>query len=176
MKKHDIWKSTHYFTDEDWRSWKDFFEDHCIENDIPEGELDFTDFVYTQNDYFLDDERDNLCEIKPSNGIIAIADLGLWNGRVLGTSKVDFHNVSDCLYSDCDAAHWYVEGNDLKCDAAHHDGTNHYTYRKWKDGVTPYQKESLRCEIAYGDQEKAERMIKRLTTGLGRDIAQVYGW
>lgn len=175
MKQHEIWKDMIHFSNKDFDDWREGFREYCSENDVEDTEANFYDFVSTTNEDYLYDERDNLSVIQPSNGIIVIANMGLWNGRKMGTNKCDFHNVSDCLYSDY-APRWYVEGNDLKCEDAHHDGTNYYVYRKWKDGVTAYQKESLRCEIAYGDQEKAERMIKRLTTGLGRDIAQVYGW
>ena len=39
---------------------------------------------------------------------------------------------------DIEEAEWYVdEYNDLRCDAYHHDGTNHYLYRQIRSEIGP---------------------------------------
>ena len=39
---------------------------------------------------------------------------------------------------DIDEAEWYIdEYNDLRCDAYHHDGTNHYLYRQIRSEIGP---------------------------------------
>lgn len=70
--------------------------------------------------------------------VVCIAKLGLWNGvhyayRVYYTPTLDELFRSDI---DIDEAEWYVdEYNDLRCDAYHHDGQNHYLYRQFKPGI-----------------------------------------
>ena len=45
-------------------------------------------------------------------------------------------NIKDCLESEMDDLTWYVDHlGDLRCDAIHHDGTNHYLYRCYKPGT-----------------------------------------
>lgn len=63
---------------------------------------------------------------------------------------------------------------DLRCDASHHDGTNHYLYRVYKDGVTETQIDNLKDKIYCGKATRAD--ITRVTRRLGDDIAKVYGF
>ena len=63
---------------------------------------------------------------------------------------------------------------DLRADAVHHDGTNHYLYRVFKDGVTDTQIENLQDKIYNGKATRAD--ITRVTKRLGDDIAGVYGF
>ena len=70
---------------------------------------------------------------------------------------------------------WFVDKyGDLRADAIHHDGTNHYLYRTYKDGVTDYQKDNLKAKIYDGKATRAD--ITRITKRLGDDIARVYGF
>ena len=62
----------------------------------------------------------------------------------------------------------------MRCDAIHHDGTNHYLYRTYKDGVTEAQKDRLKEKIYDGTATRAD--ITRVTRRLGDDIGRVYGW
>ena len=84
------------------------------------------DIMVKSNAENLYDERVNL-NIQLSQPIIVIGDLGRWNGRVSGYKMIDSGNIKDCLYSDTDYTEWYVDKyGDLRADAVHHDGTNHY--------------------------------------------------
>ena len=130
--------------------------------------------MYEINGGYLEDERINL-DIQLSKPIIVIADLGLWNGRKSGYKMIDSGNIKDCLYSDCDSNEWYVDQKgDLRCTAIHHDGTNHYLYRAFKDGVSDTQKENLQYKIYCGKATRAD--ITRVTKRLGDEIAKVYGF
>ena len=104
-----------------------------------------------------------------------IGDLGLWNGRRSGYKMIDSGNIKDCLFSDTDYTEWYVDKyGDLRADAVHHDGTNHYLYRAFKDGVSDTQKENLQYKIYCGKATRAD--ITRVTKRLGDEIAKVYGF
>jgi hypothetical protein len=63
---------------------------------------------------------------------------------------------------------------DLRCEAVHHDGTNHYLYRTYKDGVSEYQINNLKEKLYNGTATRAD--ITRITKRLGDEIGKVYGW
>ena len=95
----------------------------------------------------------------------------------MGYKEIPSGNIRDCLYSerDIDWSTWYVDQlGDLRCDAIHHDGTNHYLYRVYKDGATEMQIDNLLAKIYEGRATRKD--ITRLTHRLGDDIAAVYGW
>ncbi len=124
---HLIW-SNYYIDYEDWRD--------DLEADYPDLTEDerYRKMLEINSDY-LDDERDNL-NIQLSQPILVIADLGLWYGRRQGYKEIESGNIRDCLYSNYDYTTWYVDKQgDLRCDDVHHDGTNHYLYRVFKEGI-----------------------------------------
>ena len=93
----------------------------------------------------------------------------------MGYKMIDSGNIKDCLYSDTDFTEWYVDRyGDLRADAAHHDGTNYYLYRVFKEGVTESQIERLQEKIYMGKATRAD--ITRVTKRLGDEIGRVYGW
>ena len=107
--------------------------------------------------------------------ILVIANLGLWYGRRSGYKEILSGNIRDCLYSDCDYNTWFVDRQgDLRCDAYHHDGTNHYLYRAWKEGTTEEQMDRLKNKLYEGTATRAD--ITRVTRRLGDEIGKVYGW
>ena len=125
---------------------------------------------------YLGDERANL-NIQLDQPILIIADLGLWTGRHMGYKEIASGNIRDCLYSDRDIDYstWYVDRlGDLRCDAIHHDGTNHLLYRTYKPGVTESQIDLLKEKLYYGTATRAD--ITRITRRLGDEIGKVYGW
>ena len=63
---------------------------------------------------------------------------------------------------------------DMRCDAVHHDGTNHYLYRAYKDGVSDEQIDNLKEKLYMGTATRAD--ITRITRRLGDEIGRVYGW
>lgn len=165
---HVIW-SDYCLDYEDWR--KD------LEEQYPElTENERIDLMYKINADYLEDERRNL-NIQLPDTILMAGDLGLWNGRRMGYKEISSGNIRDCFYTDrdIDYATWYVDKlGDLRCNAVHHDGTNHYLYRVYKDGVTDAQKDYLKDKLYRGVATRAD--ITRLTRRLGDDIAKVYGF
>lgn len=167
---HIIW--TNYNLNlEDWKA--DLEAEHPELNEDERYEL-----MYEINDDYLDDERMELNKFLPDS-IIVIADLGLWDGRRTAYREISSGNIRDCLYSDCDYVTWYVdESGDLRCDAAHHDGTNNYLYRVWKNSATEKQRENFRSKLYNGtaDTLELERLTDCLTDPIGPYIADIYGW
>lgn len=159
---------------EDWREgYKEYLEANELDLD-PDDEQAIYEWMVETNEEYLTDERVNL-NIQLSQPIIVIGDLGRWNGRVMGYKMIDSGNIKDCLYSDTDFTEWYVDRyGDLRADAVHHDGTNHYLYRVFKEGVTESQMERLQEKIYMGKATRAD--ITRVTKRLGDEIGRVYGW
>lgn len=150
--------------------WRDSLEE--LYPNYPEDEL--YAIMCKSNAENLYDERANL-NIQLSRPILVIGDLGLWNGRRSAYKEIESGNIKDCLYSDTDYNEWYLDKNgDLKCTAIHHDGTNHYLYRVYKDNVSEEQIDNLKEKLYYGTATR--RDITRITQRLGDDIAKVYGF
>lgn len=173
IDRHIIWSDVSLDPD-DWRDdYKDFLEANELDGD-PNNEDELYQWMVETNADYLGDERMNL-NIQLSQPIIVVGDLGLWHGRVMGYKMIDSGNIKDCLFSDTDMTEWYVDKyGDLRADALHHDGTNHYLYRVFKDGVSETQIENLQEKVYRGRATRAD--ITRLTKRLGDDIAKVYGW
>ena len=154
----------------DYEDWRDDLEAEYP--DLSEDER--ISLMYEINGDYLDDERANL-NVQLSQPILVVGDLGLWNGRRMGYKEIPSGNIRDCLYGDTDYSTWYVDRlGDLWCDAIHHDGTNHYLYRVYKDSASPSQIELLKEKLYRGIATRAD--ITRVTRRLGDDIAKVYGF
>jgi hypothetical protein len=83
-----------------------------------------------------------------TNEIIAIADLGLWNGRKLGYKVLN--NLEDILYTNCDYIDLYSENGNIKLKGSHHDGTNYIVFREFKDNISEEQKDNFLNKIYNG--------------------------
>ena len=164
--RHIIWSNY----DLDYEDWRD-----DLEAEYPElTEDERIALMYEINGDYLDDERVNL-NIQLSQPILVIGDLGLWYGRRSGYKEIESGNIRDCLYADTDYSTWYVDRlGDLRCDAIHHDGTDHYLYRAYKDGVRESQIDLLMDKLYRGIATRAD--VTRITRRLGDDIARVYGF
>ena len=167
-QKHLIWSNF----DLDYEDWRD-----DLEAEYPElSEQERMDLMHEINNNYLDDERANL-NIQLGQPILIIADLGLWTGRHMGYKEIESGNIRDCLYSgrDIEYSTWYVDKlGDLRCDAIHHDGTNHLLYRTYKPGVRDSQIDLLKEKLYCGKATRAD--ITRITRRLGDEIGKVYGW
>ena len=90
--------------------------------DLSEEELD-----YVEN-YAFDDELANL-KVETEGQIIAIASMGLWNGRKQGY-KLGTRMLSDVLtIGNEDNIVLYYDGFNVRKTAHHHDGTNYFEVR-----------------------------------------------
>ncbi len=173
--KHIVWSDLNLDID-DWReAYAEFIEDNGY-NDDPDDEYAIYQHMVEINSLYLDDERMNL-DIELPRPIIAIADLGLWNGRFSGYKELNSNNIKDCLdtFNSCEYHEWYVdERKDLRCKAVHHDGTNHILYRTYRNDVTDEQIEEFLDKIY--DGKATEDDIDAITCRIGDKIAKVYGW
>lgn len=163
--KHVIW-SSEINTDD----WQDF-----LEEEYPDVDDKYEKYRHCadRNLLFLDDERKNL-NIELPNSIIAIGDLGLWNGRHSGYKEYSTQ-LSSILYFEGDECEWYVDNNnELRATISHHDGTNYVLYRMWKGGLSEVEKDEFKDIILKGAPSISE--INKYTLPVGKYVADVYGW
>ena len=167
--KHTIYDNYDIYSDEMKAYAKETLEINEVENITEEmisQECEESDRM------FFEDERS---ELKKHNEgeLVAIADVGRWNGRFSGYKIVSC--IADTLYSNCDYESLYVDSNgDLRKEESHHDGSNFILYRYWKSGLTENQKENFLSKIYNG--ECTQKDITRYTRKAGLAIAEVYGW
>lgn len=170
MKKIDkwvIWQNVDLNPD-DW-DFSDMEKDRGEEMTDSEKWMEMCEL----NNMYLDDERMNL-DVHLDGEIVVIADLGLWYGRRGGYKVIKSGNIKDCLYDDCDYVEWYCDRYNFRCNAHHHDGSNHYLYRELRPELTETQRENFFDKLYHGDTD--ERMIRRYTRSIRPAIAAVYGW
>ena len=156
--------------------WSNSYETiEALEKDILENKEDFPlvdkecswSYASDLNDDYLSDERANLYK-ELGNNIVIIADLGLWNGRRRGWNVTSNCNLCSIFDNTCgEYVTWYVEDGEIKCDDVHHDGTNHYTYRILKDGISEWEFEELMAE---------GKDIEKYTEKIGHYVSEIYGW
>lgn len=127
---------------------------------------------YFMNETWYDVEKAELKRVSEGE-VLAIADLGRWNGRCSGFKELG--SLEEVLYSSCDYERVYVDSNgDLRKDESHHDGDNCILYRYWKEGLTEQQKENFLAKIYHGKCTRKD--ITRYTRKAGVGIADAFGW
>jgi len=175
-RKHVIWSNFNLDIEDCWRDvYAECAEINGWDYD-PDDDYAVYEYMVETISMYLDDERFNL-DIEVSQPIIAIADLGLWNGRFSGYKELNGRNIKYCLdtFDSCEYHEWYVdEHGDLRCKASHHDGTNYILYRTYRDDVSEDQIEEFLDKIYEGKATQDD--IDAVTRSLGDEIAEVYGW
>lgn len=107
-----------------------------------------------------------------TNEIVAIADIGRWDGRRTGYKT--FSSLSRCLTTECDYAKWYCDQYNLRGEFVHHDGTNYILYRERKDGISDESWQNFLNKIHYGKYTPDD--VTRYTKSLRGKFAEIYGW
>lgn len=107
--------------------------------------------------------------------IVVIGDLGLWNGRRIGYKELNNPTYSMCFESGVNGSaecEWLVDNvtKDLCAKVSHHDGTNYYLYRKFKD-ISDVQRANFLNKIYEGTVTRGN--ITRLTSPIGKDILEL---
>ena len=138
--KQTIWSND--LSLKDYKEWLEAYKEWLMDNndDIDEDEMEcididdyaFSEWLYETLDMYIYDERINL-DIQTDNTLIALAEMGLWNGKRYGYKLIDDDNIKNTLYSDCDLCSWYLDRYNFRSVQKHHDGTNYIMYRELKD-------------------------------------------
>ena len=165
--KNIIWSNLNINIDE----WQDYIKE--IENEQGEKLDEYEKMQKIANllDEYFQDELVNL-NIKTDNKIIAIANLGLWNGRKKGYKILD-NNVNSILNSfGCDHIEIYADKYNIKFKGIHHDGRNYIEFREIREGVNI---DNLLNDI-YSSKEISRQKLNYYTKSIRHYVADVYGW
>lgn len=177
QKIRNIYTSNPYdFNENDVREeWMELAE---INNwDIPEDGPSDTDLWELWNEKCNNDLDDLKAEIdahKEEGSYLVIASLGLWDGRFPGGKIIEgslYNAIIECFE---DYNRIYMEGKQLKVDAIHHDGTNHFIIKKLTDrGIEFYNNHYY----DYDDRTMHQKLFKDAHYTHSVDFfARIYGW
>lgn len=174
--KHIIWDN-YEFDMEDFKtqlleSIREFGDDgECEET----SESMLEQMVYEDLAEQLYCEKQNL-DIELPCSILAIADLGLWDGHRRGYKELG-SNLKDCLVSGPDDAYstWYVDEKGEFCyTGRHHDGTNEVIFRMVKGNISDTALQNFLSKVYDGTVTSED--MSRYTMRLGDIVGDVYGW
>lgn len=171
-EKHMIWKS--WIDTEDLPAWIESIKD-CRPDCADASADDLERIALRENAYYLEDERLAISRISYPAGIIAIADVGLRNGRRAGYKIIASGSAADCLHYTTDDAEFYVSARgDLESVQYHHDDRNYVMYRAIRPECSEKQIDNFIDKILAG--RATRRDVCRYTAAIGPDIAAVYGF
>lgn len=173
MAKHTtIWKSYGMYSLKEREQAEQDAREHLKENDFEDWKsVDVTDTIYEDINMCFEDEEFNL--YKQLDGrILAIASMGLWNGRKSGY-KILGNNLNEVLTSSigCDEKEVYCDAYNVYARGYHHDGRNNVEFREIREGRNI---ENLLGKIFSG-QEVSRREINYYTRSLRPYIKAVHG-
>lgn len=133
---------------------------------------DVWEYIYNDIEYSYDEGLRDL-NVDTEGEIIAIASMGLWNGRCSGYAILDKNNLKEILYcGNEDYNHLYYDGFNVYKKASHHDGTNHIMFRE----VRPDVDIKKLCDKIYNNEPTSKATLNRYTRSLRRYVKQIYGW
>lgn len=133
---------------------------------------DVWEYIYNDIEYSYDEGLRDL-NVDTEGDIIAIASMGLWNGKSSGYKILDKNNLKEILYcGNKDFNHLYYDGFNVYKKASHHDDTNHIMFREVRPDVDI---EKLFDKI-YNNEPISKATLNRYTRSLRRYVKQIYGW
>ena len=174
MAKHTtIWKSYGMYSNKELELEEQDAREFLAEC-YPDVELDdsrITDEVYDRIDMWFEDEISNLYRVLDGR-ILAIADMGLWNGRRTGY-KILGNNLNEVISCGigCDDKEIYCDGFNVLAKGYHHDGTNYVEFREIREDRNI---DTLLDKI-YNNEEVTRKEINYYTRSLRPYVKQVYG-
>ena len=172
MKHTTIWKSYGMYDSKEVEELEQYERENLKENGFDDYEtVDVTDSIYESIDMSFDDEQSNLYRILDGR-ILAIADMGLWNGRRSGY-KILGNNLNEVLTCGigCDEKEIYCDSYNVLARGYHHDGTNYVEFRELKEN-TNYD---VLLEKLYNNEEVTREDVRKYTKSLRPYVKQVYG-
>ena len=174
MKRYVIWDS-------------DAVDEEFVRFERAEKEFEYPDqtddwwweFAKETNQEYLNYAKLDLSGIEFPKEIIIFAELGLWNGRKQAYGRTHTNRVSEVLKTGylrglSNIEYWVDAYGNLRAEESHHDGTNTYLFRVFKDSVSEETEQFILDKAARGILTKDD--ITRYTHRIGKEIADVYGW
>lgn len=172
MKEHVIYKTYGFLTSKEIESFKKDIQANRIadgEEELTEDQL--TDAVYEDVNNSYEYEVENL-DRELDGKILAVASLGLWNGRKTGY-KILGSNLKEVVSSfGCDDVKIYVKGSNIYFEGRHHDGTNYIEFREIKNADNI---DNLTNKL-YAGESVSRSQLNYYTKPLGKHVKEIYGF
>lgn len=139
---------------------QDFYDHHfeSIQDFVSDIEWDEYKNLTSNISSFLKEKYGEKCTV------LAIASLGLWNGRRTGYKLISNASITNIFANDCDSFAIYFEDDELKGEFHHHDGTNYVTYHLVKPSKLDSKDMNLLTEKLYNnhcDEEEIQSLINK---------------
>lgn len=172
-KQFVIWDSCIDLNNEKWQ--EAIKEDKELNPEFWEDADEYLEMEWCHNENEMELEMlQNLLNVDLDNPILIIADLGLWDGRKSGYRLIESGSLREILQPSCSGQSevcWYFDGEDIKCEEIHHDGTNHYLYREVRN---PDEIDRFLAMI-YHQLDYSPDTLDRYTKPLAKDIKKILG-
>lgn len=169
-----IWKSYGMYSIQELEAAEQETKEFLSESypEIEQTDEAITDEIYDNIDRWYYDETDNLDQ-QLEGRILAIANMGLWNGRKTGY-KILGNNLNEVLTSTigCDENEIYFDGYNVKARGYHHDGHNYVEYREIREDRSI---DKLLNKIYMG-KPITRQQLNYYTKPLGKHVKAIFGW
>ena len=127
------------------------------------------------NDSYLEDIICDTENVFFDEGLLCIADLGLWHGRRAAYKQIGSSLADVFRDTAIDTCTFYVDKNgDVRAENVHHDGANYYLYRAWRPGLSYWTRDSFLYKLMTG--KATRRDINRYTVRIGDSFSELYGF
>ena len=172
-KKHStLWKSYGMYNLEELNDMEVYARENLEANEVEDITDDMIQQeIYDDIDIFYEDEIMNLNK-QLSGRVIAIADLGLWNGRRQGY-KVLGDNLNEVISFNlsCDEREVYCDAYNVRAEGYHHDGSNSVLFRELREDrdVDKF------LDKIYMGEEISTGTLNYYTKSLRPYVQEVYG-
>lgn len=170
-------KKVVYETNANWdvesEEVKTAYQEFLEANRLIEANCPIMEFLEQEEVMLYEDECANL-NVDLGTKLVVVADLGLWNSRQIAYRDLQSSNLKDVFYAfQGENFSLYYDGKDLRGVDNHHDGTNHYLFRKVRAGrdVDTLYEKIRNEEIDFKDA----RVIGTYTSPI-KEVKDIFGW
>ena len=171
MKEHVIYKTYGFMTSGEIESFqKDIQANRIADGEEPLTDDQLTEQIYEDINLDYKDEVRNLDKALEGK-ILAIANLGLWNGRKSGY-KILGSNLKEVVgFFSCDEVKIYVKGHNIYFEGYHHDGINYIEFREIKNIDNVHKL----TDKLYAGESVSRNQLNYYTKPLGKHVKEIYG-
>lgn len=155
-------------------------QDYCDEYEIEMYSNRYYDILSDVQDDDLDILAWETKSIAQSDTLIAIAELGLWNGKRIAYKEIrnadNLRQVIAQTNNNSELGKVILnENGDIAYSLSHHDGTNHIVLRERRKNVSEANWEKMLNAIYEQDALEAEELIAKYTKKSGKYIKHYLG-
>lgn len=163
-----IYKTSYHYTTDEIEDmtieYKEAYPDHT--------EQQIEQYLYETIDTYYFNDAKELLDKQLDGRIIAIADIGRWNGRYNGY-KILGNNLNEILYvGNADDLYVCCCEKNVKATLSDHDGSTHIIYRMLKEETNV---DSL-LDAIYNNKEISTHRLGYYTKSLYPLIKKIYGF